>query len=295
VRAAALATLLAATMYAGDLAACAACGCGDPTLTVLGSEPPGGLHVRMAMELRHRTDRVGAPGVDEVRLSEQRLDLSIAAALHRYVFVLATLPGMRREIVYTNLAVRGGYAVGDAELRLKAFVLRNRTFAPRHLLAIIAGSKLPTGPRQYGPDGTALPPELQAGTGVFDVLGGVSYTFSQYPWAMYASAQLAVPTRSRAGARASTSLRSTLVGQAHVTSSLAVRGGVDTRLDGRAREKGNVEADSGGFITFGLIEGVASVSESLLLIASIRVPVWNALFGAHHEGPIAAVGAAYDF
>lgn len=294
-RGAALALSLAAATCAGEAAACAVCGCGDPTLTVLGSEPPGGLRVRAAMDLRSRTDRVGTPGVDELRLSEQRLDVSIAAALQRYLFLMATLPTMRREITYPNLAVRGGYALGDAEVRLKAFVARDRTFAPRHLFAVIAGAKLPTGRRQYERDGTPLPAELQAGTGVVDVLAGLSYTLSQYPWSMYASAQVAVPTRSLDGARASSSLRSTLVGQAHVSSSFAVRAGLDTRLDGRALENGKVEADSGGFIAFGLIEGVASLAESLLVLASIRVPVWNALLGHHREGPIAGVAVAYDF
>ena len=294
-RFAALALALATTTYTANVVACAVCGCGDPTLTVLGTEPPGALSVRAAMELRHRTDRVGVPGVDDLRLSEQRLDLSILAALHRRVIVMATMPMLRREVTYPNLAVRGGYAVGDGELRLKAFVAQDRGFAPHHVLALVAGAKLPTGRRQYEPDGTPLPAELQAGTGSFDALFGASYSYSQYPYSLYASTQLSVPTRSVDGFRASTSLRGTLVGQAHVTDSIAVRVGADSRLDGRARENGGVDRDSGGFIAFALVEAVASVSEHLMFFASIRVPVWNALLGAHREGPILGVGAAYDF
>jgi hypothetical protein len=281
---------IAALSAAEDARACAVCGCGDPTLTVLGSEPPGDMRVRAAIELRHRTDRVGEPGVDELRLSEQRLDTSIAVSPIRRLFIIGTVPALRREVTYSNLAVRGGYAIGDAELRVKAFIAQDRTFAPHHLFALVAGAKLPTGRRQEG-----LPPELQAGTGATDAIVGASYTFIQYPWSVYASAQLSVPLAGVGGDRASRSVRSTVVTQVHVSSAVAMRGGVDARFDGRAKEAGETDANSGGAILFGVAEGVFGVSESLMLLASLRVPLWNGLYGFHREGPILAVAAAYDF
>ena len=95
--------------------------------------------------------------------------------------------------------------------------------------------------------------------------------------------------------RGSRSLRSTLAAQSQVTGALALRGGVDTRYDGKSLEDGEESPDSGGFIGFALAELLVSPAEDLLLLASARVPVVNALDGEHREGPFWSLGAAYDF
>ena len=65
---AALAIMVALSLPVGDAWACSTCGCGDLTLTVMGSEKPYAGRLRAALELRHRTDAVGRPGFNEQRL-----------------------------------------------------------------------------------------------------------------------------------------------------------------------------------------------------------------------------------
>jgi hypothetical protein len=276
-------------------AACAACGCGDPTLTTLGTEQPFAGRLRASLTAQLRTDEVGTPGEDELALREARFDAALAWAPHERLFLVLTVPTLWRRIEYVNLASQSTFGLGDAELRAKGFVWRDQPFSPNHLVSLTAGVKLPTAPEQKAPDGEPLPIELQPGTGSFDPLAGASYSAFAGDWSFYASTQLTWPTGGNDGFRGSRSLRGTLAAQAQVTEVLALRGGFDSRYDGKSLEDGEESPDSGGFIGFALAELLVSPAEDLLLLASARIPVVNALDGEHREGPFWSLGVAYDF
>jgi hypothetical protein len=275
--------------------ACASCGCGDPTLTALGTEKPSRNRLRASLEARHRIDVVGAPGVDELRLSEQRLDGQLAWAPHERLFLLASLPVLRRDLRYDDGFERRTWGIGDLEVRAKLFLMQDRAFAPRHLLAAMVGAKLPTAVVDHRRNGQALPLELQAGTGSFDALLGASYAYFTFPWSAYASAQLALPGRGTAGARAGRSLRGTVAAQRHLGSLLAARLALDTRFDGQAQENGAPDPNSGGFIAFAAPELLVSPVVDLSLSVWLKVSVLNRLDGQHQEPFVAGLSAAYDF
>ncbi len=286
---------LGALASAGDAYACATCGCGDPTLTALGVEKPYQNRVRASIEGRYRTDRIGAPNVDEINLHEQRIDVQGAWAPHERVFLLLTVPIMRREVSYVNLARKLTLGLGDVELRAKVFLYQDTSEMPRHLISAIGGVKFPTAPLQRDDTGKLLPIELQPGTGSVDPILGLSYAYFPRPWSAYASVQAFFPTKGTEGFRASAALRSTVAVQYQVTTWFAPRLAIDTRLDGKALEDGASSRDSSGFIGFLSPEVLVSPMTDLMLYASVRIPILQALNGYHREGAIYTVGAAVDF
>lgn len=275
--------------------ACATCGCGDPTLTAMGAEKPFENRLRVSVDLRHRADEIGQPGVDQVRLRETRLDGQVAWAPHERVFLLGTVPLLARSVRYVNSGETNTVAMGDVELRAKTFVYLDRLYAPRHLFAVVAGLKVPTAPRQRSEtDGAYLPIEAQPGTGSWDPILGMSYAFFAHPVSLYASVQASAPAKGTSDFRASSSVRSSTSVQYQVASWLAPRVGIDTRLDGRAFERGQPERDSGGFIGFLSTELLIGSARDLLVVPSLRIPAVQALSGYHREGPIVGIALAYD-
>lgn len=275
--------------------ACATCGCGDPTLTGLGTEKPYQNRVRGSVDVRHRTDSIGAEGLDRIRVSEQRVDATLAWAPSSRAFLQLTVPTLRRTVRYESLAETNSYGLGDVDLRAKFFVLQDADFTPRHLFSVLAGVKVPTAKRQFDPNGAALPVEAQPGTNSFDPLLGIAYAYFPRPWSFYASAFATMPARGTSDFRASPSARATLSGQYQFAPAFAVRVNADTRFDLKAYENGDAEADSGGAVLFVSPEVLVTPFTDLTLFAAFRYPVVNALLGQHKEGPVINAGVAYDF
>lgn len=295
-RAALLAATLATTCSLGQSArACATCGCGDPTLTSMGTGKPFAGRLRGALQLSYRTDAIGQGRVNRVELREGRLDASLAYAPVDYWFAVVAVPVVRKQVTFVNLEQHTRLSLGDIELRNKFFVYQDRDFSPRHLVAVEAGLKLPTAPLERDAQGDLLPLEVQTGTGSFDPILGASYALFLSPWSGYLSATGSYPTQGIEGSRASPSLRSTLAAQYQPVNLLALRLAVDTRLDGKARQHDAPEPDSGGFVAYLAPAVLLSPLTDLILTASVQVPVLNALHGYHDEGPIYSLSATLDF
>jgi hypothetical protein len=295
-RSAALALMvcLGLGLRANSAQACATCGCGDPTLTALGAERPYQNRVRVGLDFRYRTDAIGEAFRNQIRIKEQRLGIFGAWAPSSRLFLQIDMPVLRRTVRYPNLAETTTIALGDFELRAKLFVAQERIFAPRHLFALVFGFKLPTAPRQTTVGGAQVPSEAQPGTGSFDPILGVSYAFVTRPWAFYGSILASAPLRSTAAFRASTSLRGTTAVQYQWTSAIALRLGLDTRIDGKSFENATPERDSGGFVAFVSPEVLLNPTADLVFFGAIRYPVASSLQGFHDEGPVASLGVGYD-
>lgn len=291
--AAALCAFAMVSLRADRAKACATCECGDPTLVVMGAEQPFANRLRVSMGLRHRTDAVGQVGINRVELSEQRLELAAAYAPTDWLMLSFSAPLLRRQLDYADLAREGYVGIGDSELRVRAFVFRDRDLAPRHLIALTAGLKLPTGPvktsQMMGPN-----PELLAGTGSFDPLVGATYSFFAEPWSLFVSEMLFVPTRSSRDLRTGTSWRGTHSAQYQALDEFAVRLSVETRLEGRSTYGSSVVADTGGFIMHLAPGLVLSPMTDLVVQMVVHVPVINALYGWHDEGTVFELGVAVD-
>lgn len=299
--------------------ACAACSCGDPTLVVMGAEQPFAGRLRMALQLSGRTLSMDDPlgGED---LAEQQLGLAASYALRRWLTMSAALPVLRRTWTAGDGHEDVATGLGDAELRVKLLAWRDRSFAPRHLLALQVGALVPLsggGGHDHAP-ATALhlrPVRGHAGTyghtggntvpkhGNTDhhlashdpmPLFGVSYSHFADVLSLYASATVHLPVIGEEDPR---SLRTTLAGQYQMHPAVALRLGVDTRLDGDTAPHGDATGAQGashdGFIAFLSPELVWSPVMDLVLMATVRVPVLDRV-DTQDEGLVLALGAAYD-
>jgi hypothetical protein len=205
----------------------------------------------------------------------------------------ASVPMLRRQLDYTDLRREGYVGFGDSELRARLFAFRDRDLGARHLIAVTAGLKLPTGPvktsQSSGPN-----PELLAGTGSFDPLIGATYSFFARPWSFFVSEVLFVPTRGENDMRVGTSWRGTHTAQFQLHGSVALRLSAETRLEGRTTYGAVNVKDTGGFILFTAPSLVVSPVTDLVIVLAVHVPTVNALHGTHDEGLIYELGAALD-
>ncbi|MCA9644301.1 MAG: transporter [Myxococcales bacterium] len=274
--------------------ACAACGCGDPTLTVMGSEKPFAGRFRTALSGSWRRDTMGYAGEDEVVLTERRLDLRLAWAPAPAVFIELGLPLLDRQTRDVTLAEARTTGLGDAELRAKLFVYQDDV-RPSHLIAVTPGVQFPTGKLQRDANGDLLPMEAQPTAGVFSALLGASYAYFAAPWSFYSSLNASHPLGEVEGFRLSSSLRGTLALQLQALDWLALRAGPDFRVDSKARDSGESDPHSGGFIAFATADVVVSPFEDWLLGGGVNLPVWNALQGRHEESPIWRASVTTDW
>jgi hypothetical protein len=290
-----LALLLLSSGVPRQALACATCGCGDPTLTGLGTEQPFAGRLRSSLELSYRTDAIGVAGLDRIELREARADASIAWAPTTRLFLVALVPSVYREALDPSLARSEAWGVGDIELRAKWFVYRDRSFAPRWLVSTLGGVKLPTAPWQSDSAGGLLPLEVQAGTGSLDLLLGTSVATFQGETSAYASVQWSMPLTTRPPLEPGSSLRGSLMLQHQILQALAVRAAADGRWDQPSLEAGERDPNSGGWIVFLGGDVLVSPAADLSLSFGVRVPALDDLAGAHAEGARASVAAMVDW
>ena len=283
-----LGVLLSVTAPPSSARACAACVCGDPTLTVMGSEQPFAGRFRLGLRLRLRGDRI-----DDVHILEGRSDLTVAWSPLDVLTLSVEAPAVYRSVAIPNARTREALSFGDVEARARWFVYRDRAFAPRHLLALVGGLSMPTG--RASSEDAGLPEDALAGTGVWSPLLGVSYSYFARPYSLFASVAGYARLGMANGESPGESLRFTTAAQYQATEAVGLRLSVDGRVDGRARMQGEPrEAGTGGTILFAGADVVLSPMTDLIVVAGFRVPVVQALAGSHVETMLGEVTVAAD-
>lgn len=287
--------LLAVSLsYAPRAHACSTCSTGDPTLTVTGVEQPFEGRTRVSFQMQHRTESTGVRGVDAIEISEQRFELSGAYALTEGLFLATKVPLVRRRAQYVNLARDEVMSLGDVEVFAKWFLYRDRSLAPRHLVALNGGLSLPTGTIFEDADGRPLPLEAQVGSASLDALAGVSYSWFFAPFSMFASINVGLPVWHGATFRTGAVGLVSWALQYQPLDVLALRLSLDARLDQAVREVDEVDPHSGGLATVVSPELVLSPFDDLVLRAVVQLPAYRAVRGEHLEGVSVLFGAAYD-
>ena len=280
--------LLGAALTPASARACAACGCGDPTLTVMGNEQPFAGRLRLALRLRARGDRI-----DRVHILEGRSDLTLAwTPIDRLTFSLEA-PLVYRSVSVAGEPSRGALSFGDVEARVRWFVYRDRALAPRHLIALVGGVSAPTG--RASSDDVGLPHDALAGTGVWSPLLGVSYAYFALPFSFFASVVGYARLGTMDGEAPGESLRITTAGQYQATPAVALRWSADLRVDARVRHlAGQREHGTGGTILFTGPDVILSPGADVIVVAGVRIPVVQALAGSHIESVLAELTVAAD-
>ncbi|MBF5045279.1 transporter [Aggregicoccus sp. 17bor-14] len=261
--------------------ACAACACGVPSLTVTGEEVPFAGRLRLSGALRGWGLRQGEPGERE-QLRELRLDLGVAYSPRDWLTLSAVVPLQGRELRESNLARSRALAPGDMEVSARAVVARDRAFAPRHVLSVLGGVKLPTAPEVHDAEGEPLPLDGQLGTGSFDPFAGLAYSGFRGPFALSASVTGRLPTHGRDGYRGPPALLASVGAQYQPRAQAwALRLGSDVQVAGAGTASGARDASVKGVVAFLSPDVLFSPRQDLLLAAGVRVPVLQ-----HTEEPV---------
>lgn len=289
-----LAALLGSAGFASEAFACGTCSVGDPTLTVVGFEQPKANRFRTSAVVRLRNDQIGEPEVDQLTLSEQRMELAAAYSPVDRFTVSMMMPLVHRLVTAVNLAEADIWAPGDLELRLRGVVWRDRKFAPRHLVSLIGGLEFPTGSVETDAQGVPLPLEFQAGTGSWDPIAGASYTMFSDPWSLYVSSVAIFPTTGIADTDVGSSFRQTVLCQLQPWSFLGFQAGAEFRIDQPGYIAGVRDPNTGGHITYGTLGLIALPHEKIVLQATAAIPIVQRLDGNHEEGFAFTGGLIYE-
>jgi len=273
---------------AEEARACSTCAVGDPTLTVMGTGQPFAGRLRLSALWAHRSESVEA-----LEIREERLTLAAAWSPHSRVTLSASMPLVWQNVRYPNLARETALATGDAELRARAVLYRDRALGPRHLLSVVGGLELPTASRRRSHDGQRLD-VLQPGTSTWDPIAGVAYSGFAERLSMHVVSTLLAPVSSRDGRRPGVSWRTAVRGQVQAHPRLAVRAGADVRVDGRDDVDGDLDEQSGGAILHGVVGAVAEPVEDLLLQLDVSAPLLERRRGGHDEGWVVLAGVTLD-
>jgi hypothetical protein len=287
-----LTVALAIAGSARESSACAVCGAGDPTLTLMGSERAFQGRARAAADLRVGSARLRSNGVD-YEVDEARLDLAAAYAPTPTLLLSLSAPLLYRSILGRDGSTKAA-VLGDLELRARAFVWDKKLGPFRHQFAAHAGVKLPTAPDQSDASGASLPPDLQPGSGAISPLVGVFYSVRRDVVSFATSATLYLPFAVREGPHASDSFRTTAWLQVQARPFLATRLGFNTRTDSTAEDKDGLAPSSGGFVGYVASELVVSPKTDLLLTVGAHFPAVQVLRGTHREGTVASLGVTLD-
>lgn len=255
-------------------AACASCGCGDPTLTAMGVEKPFKNRIRLALE-----QRLSAHINEEGRTILARTTLAAAWSPAMWLTLGAALPVPSGELRAPSGTLRRFGGLGDLELYARPLVFRERRFSPRHLLSLLAGIKFPTGPRVADSSGYPAPDDLQPGSGSFDPVFGASYGYFGDAVAVFTSLSYRYTTVGRNGYRRGSVLAATALVQRGVHRLVALGLGLDmnyTWPDAVADDR--PLPTTGGTILSATPQLLVALHRDILLRAALQIPMgqwWN--------------------
>ncbi len=280
--------LLAA--WPSSAAACATCGSGDPTLTVMGAGQPFAGRVRLSAELQYRHDAMG----DATRVDEGQLQLGAAYAPADWVMISLTAPLVLRDVTFGDLAHATVAGLGQLDLRARFVLFRDRAFAPEHVFGLVAGASLPTIVDQLDPEGRLLPAEAQTGTGTFDPIGGVFYTWLADPLSLFASLTAQVPLAPRYAEAPGASVHLTVALQYRVTEWLTLRLGADARGDAPSSDDGRQTPGSEHVVVFAAPDVLVAPAPDVIFVLGARIPVAQHSPDGRSEGPYASLAMVVD-
>jgi hypothetical protein len=280
--------------------ACSVCGC-DPAALTVGLDRPSSGSLRVAVEDRYLTKESG-DGLAAEGERENRLMLRTQFSPARLFVVQLELPFFLWRDHRDNTGALDDTArgLGDAQISARYELIRAGGFVPRHVLSFVGGIKLPTGAnnRLGGTD-----EHKQLGSGSWDPLAGLWYTFGDQPWIAYAGTMVRINGENGRGFRYGNAITGTAgVRRAFLEQRIFLS------LEGQARYAGYDSArsatvpgarendpDSGGFLGYATGGVAVAIGMDLLTRVQLQVPVISRLHGVQSEHPVGFAGLSWDF
>jgi hypothetical protein len=261
--------------------ACAACGCGDPTLTLAGTEQPFAGRLRFSTSIMTSgTTEYGDASTD------RRLALGMAWAPTSSVVLSASAPLVLRSLD-TPRGEGHGIAPGDLDLRGRFVVLRDRPFASQHLVTLQVGARIPLAPTLTGPTGAPVQDELQTASPTVTPVIGLAWSFYATPYSLQVWALGAVPLRGSDGNTRPVDLRAAALSIVQIVPAFSIVVGPEAHL------VSDTTASTGGGVLFATL-GVMFATGDVTPYVLARLPIAQSFGDRHTEWPSFELGAAID-
>jgi hypothetical protein len=282
--------------------ACSVCGC-DPSSGTLGLDRPTMSDLRLALENRYLWKESGSVE-DDTREGERENRLALRAQysppVPRLSFQLDVPYTWKLHYDVSGLQDDTNQGLGDVSLTGRWEALWFGGAVPRHVVALLGTLKAPTGSNAHlAPiDGDVVDEHKQIGTGTWDELIGISYTYGDFPTVVYANVSARFNGTNSRGNHYGNAIFGTL----GVRRSFLESKRLYLALDAQARNAGKdttpdnaYDENSGGFVGYATVSAGYAITDSLLIRGTLQVPVVTSLNGVQSEHPVGYLALAYDF
>jgi len=294
-----LVTLVAlAILTVNPALACSLCGC-DPAASTLGLDRPSNGSFRFVLEDRVLQKESGTGDGAETERENRILLRAQYAPIHNLV-VQAEVPYFtwKRHLNAEGVNDDTAQGFGDATVGARFELFRSGIEA-RHVVSLLGTLKLPTGANARAVKGEDAPDEhIQLGTGSWDLMVGVSYTYGPRPWTLFANVQGRLNTANSRGFRYGRALFATAGARRAFLESGKLIGSLEAQLRTAAFDRfgdGSVDRDSGGSVLYSTASLAYALTPDLLMRGILQVPTATWLHGTQSEHAVAYVALSYDF
>lgn len=299
--------------------ACAACACGDPTLTVMGMGKPFTGRLRLSLEETFtaessQSSESGIKGQDGARLRgafEPATDRVRARSAIALSAVLAPRLTLSAEVAWTvaRSVAAGAHplwtaGLSDATVRGRFLVFQDRAFVPRHLVSLTGGFRVPSPFAIHQDDGSIVGVDDQPSLGAHVVEAGLLYsafpTGVFRPFSAFVSARAFAATPGFVNTLPGPGVAATVTGQFQPTQSAAIQLGIDTRstlasVDTRTLGSEDLtELAPAGHVAMAHVGIVFSPMTDFILRLLVRAPLVDTRAPTVSEGAHLLLGATWD-
>jgi hypothetical protein len=274
--------------------ACSTCMVGDPTLTLMGVEKPYEDRLRFSVFYASRSEELGVDGFNKKVIDDQRLSLDLVYAPSTRLMLGVNLPYVKRQLDSFNLLQEEVTGLGDTTIEVKTF-MQEKEFMQKHMYGLLGGLKLPTASEVDDADGVPLDFDVQVGQGATVVNAGAWYGYYNFPYLLYTSATCHIASEGYQEFQAGDTLVYNATAQYTSGFDVAYYLGLQGRSSQKDTFAGVEDPDSGGTIVYIAPGIVYALVQDLLLNATLKFPVVDALDGDHEEGNVFIIGLTYDF
>jgi len=298
----AFALVLASFLLSKPLLACSVCGC-DPSGGTLGLDRPTMRDLRLSVEDRYLQKESGSVE-DDTREGEREDRIGLRFQYSPPVPRLSLqfdvpIYAWKAHYGVTGVQDDTNQGLSDVALSARYEVLHFGGVVPRHVVALVATLKAPTGNNAHLAEvDNGVPDEhKQIGTGTWDEFLGVWYTYGDFPTVAYAGASVRINGTNGRGNH----FGNAIFGTIGVRRSFLESRHLFLALDAQARNAGTdtvpggaYDPNSGGFVGYAVGSAGYAITQDLLVRATVQVPVVTALNGVQGEHPVGYLSLAYD-
>lgn len=270
------------------VSACTTCQCGSTPSATIPAGPPASGAWRVVSQAGWQRLRNGQPQVNELRVSEARLDFTAAWMSQNRWGVGANWAFVRRTVEEVSGAMEGGYAWTDPSLFAERLLL---PASSPWLVAAIVGARLPLSNTLRSSSGERLNVDAQPAPAAWTPFVSLFVQQTRFTWQPVLQASLFVPARSRHGFQPGVAgLMST--GVLTRRDRWMVQLMADARLEAADEFDDGADPNSGGFMVAASPSVWFAASDTWLVGATTRIPLLQPARGQQTEGVIAQLTLA---